>query len=80
MEETKATPPTEVDQRRERKAYSPNEAAQLYGVGRSFIYEQIAAGQLIAKKAGTRTLIKASILGIWFDNLPAAIKAKRRAA
>jgi excisionase family DNA binding protein len=79
MEEAKATPPTAVDRRSERKAYSPDEAAELYGVGRSFIYEQIAAGQLIAKKAGTRTLIRASILEIWFENLPRSIKAKRRA-
>jgi excisionase family DNA binding protein len=79
MEDTKATPTAEVDRRHERQAYSPDEAAELYGVGRSFIYEQIATGMLLAKKAGTRTLIKASILEIWFDNLPRSIKAKRRA-
>jgi excisionase family DNA binding protein len=66
--------------RRVREAYSPDEAADLYGVGRSFIYEQIASDQLIAKKAGTRTLIKASVLEVWFENLPRSIKAKRRSA
>jgi excisionase family DNA binding protein len=79
MEET--TPQTaDASRRRERKAYSPDEAAELYGVGRSFIYEQIASGQLMAKKAGTRTLIKASVLEIWFDLLPLSIKVKRRSA
>jgi excisionase family DNA binding protein len=63
-----------------RKAYSPDEAAELYGLGRSFIYDQINAGQLIAKKAGSRTLIKASILEIWFENLPRSIREKRRSA
>ncbi len=65
--------------RQDRKAYSPDEAAAAYGLGRSFIYEQIASGQLIAQKAGTRTLIKASILEIWFDNLPRSYRSKRSA-
>jgi excisionase family DNA binding protein len=63
-----------------RKAFSPDEAAKAYGVGRSLIYEHLAAGLLTAKKAGARTLIATSVLDAWFENLPASSKAKRRAA
>jgi excisionase family DNA binding protein len=63
-----------------RKAYSPDEAAEVFGVGRSLIYEHLAAGLLTAKKAGARTLIAASVLDAWFENLPASSKAKRNAA
>jgi excisionase family DNA binding protein len=75
-----AAPAPGAGRRYDRKAYSPDEAAEAYGLGRSFIYEQISDGHLVAKKAGARTLIKASVLEVWFENLPESTKAKRRAA
>ncbi len=52
-------------------AHSVNEAAKLAGVGRSFLYEEIRAGRLDARKAGSRTLILHPVLVNYLANLPA---------
>ncbi len=38
-------------------AHSILEAAKIAGIGRSFVYQEIRAGRLVARKAGGRTLI-----------------------
>ena len=47
------------------------EAAFAAGIGRSRLYEAIAAGQLTARKFGARTVILRSDLGRFLDALPA---------
>jgi len=45
---------------------------------RSFLYDQIACGRLVAKKAGRRTLIMSEALREYWENLPNAEPAGRR--
>ena len=51
-------------------AYSIDDVTKLTGVGRSFIYEAIKAGNLSIRKAGRRTLIFDADLNAWLANLP----------
>ena len=46
-------------------AYSIREAASTSGIGRTTIYNEIAAGRLRAVKRGRRTLILADDLKAW---------------
>jgi excisionase family DNA binding protein len=55
----------------EKLAYTIKEFCTLAGVGRSFVYEQIAEGLLRAVKAGGRTLILREDAAAYFDALPA---------
>jgi excisionase family DNA binding protein len=55
----------------EKLAYTIKEFCALAGVGRSFVYEQIAEGRLLAVKAGGRTLIRRGDATAYFDALPA---------
>ena len=48
------------------------ESCQVSGLGRTKIYEAIGAGELIAKKAGSRTIILTRHLAAYLDNLPVA--------
>jgi excisionase family DNA binding protein len=48
------------------------EAMKVTGLGRSSLYEAIAAGKISAVKAGKRTLIPASSLRDFIADLPAA--------
>ena len=52
-------------------AHSIPEAAKIAGVGRSFLYEEIRAGRLIARKAKGRTLILHQDLVDYLSHLPA---------
>lgn len=54
----------------ERLVYSVREAAEATGLGRSTLYEEIAAGRLVAHKRGTRTLIFARDLEAYAAALP----------
>lgn len=54
-------------------AYSPNEAAELVGVGRTLIFAEIKAGRLNARKAVSRTLITKTDLEAWLNNLPSRV-------
>ncbi len=56
-------------------AHSIDESCAIAGVGRSFIYAAIAAGDLTARKAGRRTLILRSDLEAWLAGLPTATEA-----
>ncbi len=51
-------------------AHSVNEAAKIARVGRSFLYEEIRAGRLIARKAKGRTLILHPDLVDYLSHLP----------
>ena len=54
----------------DRMAMSVVEAAKSAGIGVTKIYEEIAAGRLVAKKFGKRTLIAVEDLRLWLANLP----------
>lgn len=51
-------------------ALSIRECAALVGVGRSTLYLEIAAGRLVAKKAGRRTIVCKTDLNDWLAKLP----------
>jgi excisionase family DNA binding protein len=53
-------------------AHSVDESCAIAGVGRSYLYGAIAAGDLTARKAGRRTLILRSDLEAWLTGLPTA--------
>jgi len=48
-----------------RLSYGINQACETVGVGRSFIYQEIAKGRLPTFKVGSRTLIAAEDLNAW---------------
>ena len=48
-----------------RLSYGINQACDAIGVGRSFIYQEIAKGRLPIFKVGSRTLIAAEDLNAW---------------
>ena len=52
--------------------FSIKETCLASGLGRTTIYEAIGAGELIAKKAGSRTIILPKHLAAYLDNLPVA--------
>lgn len=56
----------------EKRAYEINEFCKAFGVGRSFIYEQIADGKLFAKKIGRKNIITAEEADRWVNSLPDA--------
>jgi hypothetical protein len=52
-------------------AYRPKEFLKAFGIGRTKLYEEIAAGRLIARKLGTRgTIILAEDAAAWARSLP----------
>jgi excisionase family DNA binding protein len=53
-------------------AYSVDDAARVAGIGRTRLYDFIAAGALPAKKFGKRTIVLADALKAFLDGLPAA--------
>jgi excisionase family DNA binding protein len=57
-------------------AHSIAEFAQLSGLGRSFLYEQIKAGHLSVRKAGRRTLILDAEGQAWLAKLPVATQCR----
>lgn len=63
----------------EKLAYTIKEFCILAGVGRSFVYEQIAEGLLRAVKAGGKTLIRRSDATTYLDSLPALRSHSARA-
>ena len=56
---------------RQKLTHSIDDVTKLTGVGRSFIYEAIKAGNLLVRKAGRRTLILDADLNAWLASLPA---------
>jgi excisionase family DNA binding protein len=53
-------------------AYSIPEAVTISGIGRTLLYAEIAAGRLLAVKAGRRTLIPRTALEQFISRLPSA--------
>jgi excisionase family DNA binding protein len=56
---------------RQKLTHSIDDVTKLTGLGRSFIYEAIKAGNLLVRKAGRRTLIFDADLNAWLASLPA---------
>ena len=54
---------------------SINESCELSGLGRTFLYKAIANGELIARKAGRRTIILPPDLEAYLRNLPETSEA-----
>ena len=52
------------------RALSISQFCRLHSVGRTFTYEEIAAGRLRAVKAGRRTLIPCEAAEAWLASLP----------
>ncbi|MEW6389605.1 MAG: helix-turn-helix domain-containing protein [Pseudomonadota bacterium] len=50
----------------ERVAISVSEFCTIYGVGKSFLYEELKSGRLKARKVGARTLIPAAEARAWW--------------
>jgi len=57
-------------------AMSVENAARHCGLGRSSLYNAIAAGKLIATRAGRRTLVRMENLDAWLRSLDAPPAAK----
>ncbi|AXH70470.1 HTH DNA binding protein [Gordonia phage Daredevil] len=55
-------------------AYSKSEAASIVGVSEPTIERAIKAGDLMAKRIGTRVVIPDEELKAWFDALPSALE------
>ena len=53
-------------------AYSIKAAAEQIGCGLTFIYREIGAGRIEARKMGDRTLILAKDLKAYVESLPKA--------
>ena len=58
---------------------SVDEACQASGIKRTKLYEAMGSGELIAKKAGRRTIILPEHLKDYLENLPAAVFASGEA-
>jgi excisionase family DNA binding protein len=56
------------------QAYTINNFCRCYGIGRTKTYAEIAAGRLLARKVGKRTLILKSDADAWLTTLPAVAK------
>jgi excisionase family DNA binding protein len=52
------------------RAYSVAEVCDASGLGRTTIYAAIKSGQLVARKAGMRTIILGADLDAWLQGLP----------
>lgn len=53
-------------------SYSIKEACEVTGIGRTSLYEAIAAGTLKSRKFGAKTLILAEDLNAFLASLPSA--------
>lgn len=59
-----------------KSAYRINELAEIGPFGRSFIFDRIRDGSLVAKKAGRTTVILASDWQAFLASLPAIDRRK----
>ena len=51
-----------------KRGYSTTEVAQMFGIGKSTVFEQIYKGNLDAYKIGSRTIIPFEALEEWEKN------------
>lgn len=56
----------------EKVAFDINEFCEAFGVGRSFVYQELAEGRLKAKKVGRKNLITKQQADEWLAALPDA--------
>jgi excisionase family DNA binding protein len=49
---------------------SPEESAYVAGLGRTTVFQQIAAGNLKARKVGKKTIVLRADLMAFLENLP----------
>jgi hypothetical protein len=54
-------------------AFSVEEFATAYHIGRSSVFEEIKSGRLKARKVGNRTIITNQDADDWRQNLPLAV-------
>ena len=59
-----------TQRRTARLAYSITRLAKESDISRSMIYEEIAAGRLIARKIGRRTIVRRADALAWLRSLP----------
>lgn len=50
-------------------ALSIDEASKILSIGRTKIYEELAAGRLVGKKIGAKTIITADSIENWLTQL-----------
>ncbi len=62
-----ATPPASPAPYLELTGFSPSEAANLCGVGRTFIYSAISSGELKTSKIGSRRIITLGAIRAWLQ-------------
>lgn len=53
-----------------KRALQIQEFCELYGVGKSTMYEEVKAGRLTVRKIGKRSLIAVDDADAWLENLP----------
>jgi excisionase family DNA binding protein len=53
-----------------RLAYSVNDTCKTLSIGKTKLYEEIAAGRIKPLKSGKRTLIPADQIAGWLSSLP----------
>jgi excisionase family DNA binding protein len=53
-----------------RYAISVEDFCQIFGIGRTHVYEQIASGALVSRRAGRRRLISVDAAMAWWNALP----------
>lgn len=61
-------------------AYQMAEAMQVAGVGRGALYDAINAGELVARKRGSTTLILRADLEAWLNSLPRLAETAAKSA
>jgi len=55
----------------EKAAYSVAEFCAAFPIKKSKLYELLAAGEIVARKSGRKTLIEAEEAARWLSSLPA---------
>lgn len=60
---------SEIETRAPVGALSVNELCRQYSIGRTFFYEELKAGRLVAHKAGAKTLVAVAEAERWFASL-----------
>src|SRR5271168_1759140 len=71
---------TTTRRRSARLAYSIERLGKECDISRSMIYEEIAAGRLIARKIGRRTIVRRSDALLWLRSLPPLDPTERNGA
>ena len=65
----------ERERRAQQRAFSINEFSQVYGIGRSKIYNELHSGRLRGRKIGKRTVIAEVDAEDWLLRLPPVSEA-----